>query len=162
AAERAPEDKEPLLALGEVLLKRGDPSRATTVLERAKALDADDPVIARTLGRAQRLTRLLEDELSSTELPAAAPPPTEPPPAAARGRYGLDRCRARSARHAPPPGHGDPGGHRAAERLRPRGAGARPDAVGGADLGRARSPRALRERARPSRLTRRDAPDLAR
>ncbi|UJR81663.1 tetratricopeptide repeat protein [Sandaracinus amylolyticus] len=62
AARIAPAQKEPFRWLGEVLLKRGDPQRAIKVLERARAIDADDRAVQTLHARAERLARIADSE----------------------------------------------------------------------------------------------------
>ncbi|AKF05731.1 tetratricopeptide repeat protein [Sandaracinus amylolyticus] len=62
AARIAPAQKEPFRWLGEVLLKRGDPQRAIKVLERARAIDADDRTVQALHQRAERLARIADSE----------------------------------------------------------------------------------------------------
>ncbi len=71
ASRAAPRDVAPLLALGDVLMKRGDPSRAEKVLERAKQLAPASREAAQMLERARRLARLASaqfDESAEDEL----------------------------------------------------------------------------------------------
>lgn len=51
---------EPFRWLGEVLLKRGDPARASKVLERALAIDATDRAVMALKQRADRLAKIAE------------------------------------------------------------------------------------------------------
>lgn len=60
AARSAPDRMEPFRWLGEVLLKRGDPDRASKVLERAEVIAPGDRDIKRLLDRARRLARLAQ------------------------------------------------------------------------------------------------------
>jgi tetratricopeptide (TPR) repeat protein len=75
AARVAGTRKEPFRWLGEVLLKRGDPARASKVLERAKQIDPTDRTIQTLHQRAERLTRLAE---RGHEASVVAPLPTGP------------------------------------------------------------------------------------
>ncbi len=75
AARVAGTRKEPFRWLGEVFLKRGDPARASKVLERAKQIDPTDRTIQTLHQRAQRLTRLAE---RGHEASVVAPLPTAP------------------------------------------------------------------------------------
>jgi tetratricopeptide (TPR) repeat protein len=68
AARGAATDPLTFRALGEVLLRRGDPVRALKVLERAAALDPASPQIRQLRDRAARLSRLATDDA----LPAGA------------------------------------------------------------------------------------------
>ena len=60
AARLAPKDCRPFHALGEVLLKRGDPDRALAALSRALTLAPEHPEIKRLHERAVRLARVAE------------------------------------------------------------------------------------------------------
>lgn len=80
AARVAGTRKEPFRWLGEVLLKRGDPARASKVLERAKQIDPTDRTILTLHQRAERLTRLAERGHEASvvaPLPTAAKPVVE-------------------------------------------------------------------------------------
>ena len=85
AARSAPRDPRPYRWLGEVLLRRGDPTRARKVLAKARALGGgDDPKIRRMLERATRFEQIADDvngEISappSMQVSPLAPPPPLP------------------------------------------------------------------------------------
>lgn len=91
AARVSPNEPGPYRWLGEVLLKRGDPERASKVLSKAQALDPGDEAIQRLGERATRLARIAgqSDPQRASGRPApparparAAPPrqPRKPPP----------------------------------------------------------------------------------
>ena len=65
AARAAPRDKEPFRWLGEVLLKRGDPSRAVKVLERALEIDPNDRAVKLLHQRAERFSRIADTEVAT-------------------------------------------------------------------------------------------------
>ncbi|HJL19132.1 MAG TPA: tetratricopeptide repeat protein, partial [Sandaracinaceae bacterium LLY-WYZ-13_1] len=77
AARANPKSKTPFRWLGEVLLKRGDPARASKVLQRARAIDAADPTVRRLLERAQRLQRVADSASEEAAAPEAPETPEE-------------------------------------------------------------------------------------
>ena len=78
AARVAPRDKEPFRWLGEVLLKRGDPSRAVKVLERALEIDPNDRAVKLLHQRAERFARIAETEEVATEVAKRTPNAASP------------------------------------------------------------------------------------
>ncbi|HEX5656845.1 MAG TPA: tetratricopeptide repeat protein, partial [Polyangiales bacterium] len=81
AARINPRHKEPYRWLAQVLIERGDAVRAVQVLERALAIDANDPALKQALTRAQRLVALHGKRPSE---PRREPQPASEPPKKAR------------------------------------------------------------------------------
>jgi tetratricopeptide (TPR) repeat protein len=77
AAKLNPRDKEPYRWLAQVLLMRGDPKRASQVLDRALAIDPDDRPLQQQKHRADRLAGL--QRASSTPPRPSAPEPFAKP-----------------------------------------------------------------------------------
>ena len=83
AAKIDPRNKEPYRWLAQVLIERGDPTRAVQVLERALGLDPNDGPMRQAHTRA---LRLVESSVRKEPAPAKQPRPTARPSPSGRAR----------------------------------------------------------------------------
>ena len=84
AAKAHPREKDPYRWLAQVLMKRGEPTRAVQVLDRALSIDPQDRSLQQARARAERLARIASeaDEPAPVAAPVAVSAPVLAPPAA--------------------------------------------------------------------------------
>jgi len=73
AAKTHPREKDPYRWLAQVLMKRGEPTRAVQVLDRALSLDPNDRSLQQARARAERLARIASE--ADAPAPVADPVP---------------------------------------------------------------------------------------
>ncbi len=80
AAKAHPREKDPYRWLAQVLMKRGEPTRAVQVLDRAISIDPQDRALQQARARADRLARIARE----ADQPAPVPEPYVAPAVMAR------------------------------------------------------------------------------